>query len=788
MEERRAWMEQMERYEERQRIQLEQDIAQRTASIEELPLYELFADKEGEELVANAVEVNGTLLLPSELEDPSSRFWGRPLNSSQPLEIYVLQSQSTPGPRLLLSEKETKGFVETAILGDVGNYDLQLVSLDSSDFSHVQLTLGQVQDGQFSIPLSPPLSNAVALLETSKGFLPVGIYDSSENKLLPLSHWGHLDLVTFEEPALPSASDAPSEEYYVLETPFQQLVFSNIGGALAEVNLPFEDESNELSIVKEVQFDRVLESRQSPKSRFPSHPYLTPDKRGEHSSPVNGGYYPLLRRAVSEEGLGHVNPQWLSLAVTSQFPEVAELVYEVKSFDSRSITFEATQRHRRITKTFTLPEDPDAAPYCFDVKIRVDGDARGLWLTSGVPEVEWVSGAPVPEVKYQVRRQDQLDVETVKLPGDSTTMSSVYADWICNSNGFFGIILDPQSKGAAGLKLDKINGESFASRAVDPDSPQRRYQAKDLPGYLTMIPLSPQGGTMEFRVFAGPLAESVLKQVDATYSDPSLGYTPNYWGARSFHGWFRFISQPFARFLFVLMTFFHKVTDSWGWSIILLTIVLRILLYPLNAWSMKSMSKMKKLGPELQALQEKYKKDPKRVQLETMNLYRERGVNPLGGCFPMLIQMPFLIGMFDLLKSTFELRGASFIPGWIDDLTAPDVIFSWKQSFFLIGNELHLLPILLGAVMFLQARVSSPMPTTGELTDQQRQQKAMSSMMTVVFTVLFYNFASGLNLYFFSSMLLGIAQQWFINRSIDAQPLEPVVLVSKEKKKKKKKK
>src|SRR4029079_8667275 len=112
------------------------------------------------------------------------------------------------------------------------------------------------------------------------------------------------------------------------------------------------------------------------------------------------------------------------------------------------------------------------------------------------------------------------------------------------------------------------------------------------------------------------------------------------------------------------------------------------------------------------------------------NLYRERGVNPLSGCLPMLIQMPFLIGMFDLLKSTFELRGASFIPGWIDDLAAPDVLFRWQTPIFFIGNEFHLLPIILGVVMFLQQRLMSSAPSDANLmTDQQRQQRVMGNVM-----------------------------------------------------------
>ena len=176
---------------------------------------------------------------------------------------------------------------------------------------------------------------------------------------------------------------------------------------------------------------------------------------------------------------------------------------------------------------------------------------------------------------------------------------------------------------------------------------------------------------------------------------------------------------------------------------------------------------MQKIAPQVTAIQEKFKKDPKRAQLEVMNLYREKGTNPFSGCLPLLIQLPFLIGMFDLLKSTFGLRGASFIPGWIDNLTSPDILFSWNYPIFFFGTDFHLLPFLLGGIMWLQQRFTSPLPKDSKmLTDQQKQQRMMGNIMTIVFTVMFYNFPSGLNIYWLSSMALGILQQWWMTRKM----------------------
>ena len=189
---------------------------------------------------------------------------------------------------------------------------------------------------------------------------------------------------------------------------------------------------------------------------------------------------------------------------------------------------------------------------------------------------------------------------------------------------------------------------------------------------------------------------------------------------------------------------------------------------------------MQEIAPEIAKINEKYKKDPKKVQTEIMAVYRSRGVNPLSGCFPMLIQLPFLIGMFDLLKSSFELRGAPFIPGWIDNLAAPDVLFSWTTPIPLIGNEFHLLPILLGLVMFVQQKFMTPSVDPKTMTDSQRQQKAMGTLMPVIFTAMFYQFASGLNIYWLSSMILGVAQQWWTNRGLKVD--EPKVEVITKKK------
>lgn len=545
------------------------------------------------------------------------------------------------------------------------------------------------------------------------------------------------------------------ENLYVIENQYQQLVFSSVGGGLAEINLPFQTKENQSSVVREIRFDRTLESNYPQDDRFPKASYLTYEGKKDEGS--LGGYYPLLRRSLP--------PEYYGLVIVSDDPATARLNYSLKSLSKDSIELEASDGSRRITKTISFPQNIDDAPYCIDVSIKIDGDSRGLWMTTGVPEVEIVSGSSTPTLKYLVTRNKKPVVEQIDLPKTSLSFGSVNPNWICNSNGFLGVILDPRTKTGSGFSAFLVSGDTAPTRLSVIDAQYDLFPPSKYPGYDMRVPFPSSSQSSTFRVFAGPFASKILEKIDTTYSDPKSGYYTDYMMSQSFHGWFSFISEPFAKFLFFLMKIFYFVTRSWGFSIILLTVALRVMLYPLNAWSIKSTSKMQKVAPQVAALQEKYKKDPKKAQMEIMGLYRSKGVNPLGGCLPLLIQMPFLIGMFDLLKSTYELRGVSFIPGWIDNLTAPDFVFSWNYPIWFFGTSFHLLPFLLGAVMYFQQKMSSTGPKDKALmTDQQKQQKFMGNMMTIVFTVLFYHFPSGLNIYWLSSMLLGILQQWWTNK------------------------
>lgn len=550
-----------------------------------------------------------------------------------------------------------------------------------------------------------------------------------------------------------------NETFYVLENDYQQLVFSSAGGSLAEINLPLKNSQHPKSYVKEIDFDRTIVASSPANARFPLHAYQAPG--GGEKEGVVGGYYPLLRRGINGKT---ISPEYYALNIVGDDPSVAYTNFRMTRFESNLIEFQGTVNGARVTKTYTIPAERNG-PYCFHLDVQVDGDASGLWLTSGVPDAEIVSNAYSPLLRIQVTKNKVSDVDTIDLPKKGPLqVDTVSPNWISNCNGFLGVIMDPLESIGQGYKTVQIEGDKAPTRLTLIDPGYNLYPAQDYPGYATLLPL--KSGLMPFRIFAGPYDTSLLKELDALYDDPAKHYNPDYTSALSIQGWFSFISQPFAKFLFFLMQLFYAITRSWAVSIILLTVALRAMMFPLNNWSIRSSIKMQEIAPRVKAIQERNKKDPRKAQVEVMNLYRESGINPMTGCFPVLLQMPFLIGMFYLLKSSFPLRGAVFIPGWIDDLSAPDVLFSWSQPIWFIGNEFHLLPILMGVTMWLQQKFTSKLPKDpSKLSDTEKQQKMMGNMMAVLFTVMFYNFPSGLNIYFMLSTLLGIAQQvWMVKK------------------------
>ncbi|WP_419419723.1 membrane protein insertase YidC [Legionella sp. D16C41] len=231
--------------------------------------------------------------------------------------------------------------------------------------------------------------------------------------------------------------------------------------------------------------------------------------------------------------------------------------------------------------------------------------------------------------------------------------------------------------------------------------------------------------TLDSKLYIGPEITSTLKAIA-----PGLDLTVDY-------GWLWFVSSA----LFSLMKAIHSVVGNWGWSIILVTILIKLAFFKLSATSYKSMANMRKLQPKLQALRERYGDDKAKISQATMELYKQEKVNPFGGCLPIIVQIPVFIALYWVLLESVELRQAPFI-FWIKDLAAAD--------------PYHVLPIIMGVTMLIQQRLNPAPP-------DPMQAKVMM-LLPIVFTALFWNFPAGLVLYWIVNNTLSILQQWYITR------------------------
>jgi YidC/Oxa1 family membrane protein insertase len=250
--------------------------------------------------------------------------------------------------------------------------------------------------------------------------------------------------------------------------------------------------------------------------------------------------------------------------------------------------------------------------------------------------------------------------------------------------------------------------------------------------------------TKSFMVYLGPLEYDILKKLE-------LSAMINF-------GW-KLVVRPIGEyFMLPIFTFLHKFISNYGIAIIIFSILMKILLYPLSITQLKSSQKMQLLGPELQKLRDKYKDDQKTQQKETMKLYSQYGINPAGGCLPLILQMPILYALWAVLRTSIDLRQANFFL-WITDLSVPDHFID--LPFSLLGiKTISGLALLMGITMFIQQKMT--------ITDPK--QKAMVYMMPVMFTLLFSNFPSGLNLYYFMFNLMSIGQQVWMNKFSSKKP------------------
>jgi len=323
-----------------------------------------------------------------------------------------------------------------------------------------------------------------------------------------------------------------------------------------------------------------------------------------------------------------------------------------------------------------------------------------------------------PAVYTDAAKFTKIDFKTIekRKPGDKPD-HEVSAD-----NGWVAMV---QHYFATAWLIDKTDGpkqpREFFTQKVDAN----QYSV----GMLVPLGTVAAGASKAFdaQLFVGPQEENRLAALA-----PGLELVKDY-------GWFTILAKP----LFWLLTQLHKFIGNWGWAIVGLVVLLKIAFYWLNATAYRSMAKMKAINPKVMALRERLKDKPQEMQQEMMRIYREEKVNPLGGCLPIMVQMPFFIALYWVLLSSVEMRNAPWI-GWIKDLSAIDPYF--------------ILPLLMTATSMFQTWLNPTPPDP--------VQAKMMWIMPLVFSVMFFFFPAGLVLYWLTNNILSITQQWLINKQL----------------------
>ena len=324
--------------------------------------------------------------------------------------------------------------------------------------------------------------------------------------------------------------------------------------------------------------------------------------------------------------------------------------------------------------------------------------------------------------KFYYTSSDSIELEIVE--GN--------ASWIGINNKYFLMSIIPDNR-------VKSFGHSYASL----DFKSRKVT----PSYNAFLAFSPSNNfTLSSKIYLGPLEYDTLKLENVGLENAiSFGWT---------------IIQPFTKGILFVLMFLKKYINNYGLVLILFAFIVRIVTGPLTKKAAISSQKMQSIQPKLQKIQKKYKNNPQKLNAETIALYRDNGVNPLGGCLPILIQMPLLFSLFLVFRTTIEFRGAGFF-WWINDLSQPDVIFELPFSVPLYGSYVCLLPLFMSITMFIQQSY-----TMAKNVDKNT--KIMMQSMSLVFFLIFNTFPSGLNLYYTVTNILSIFQQRSIRKNLNS--------------------
>ena len=435
---------------------------------------------------------------------------------------------------------------------------------------------------------------------------------------------------------------------------------------------------------------------------------------GKPSETVLLQYKQTIRK--DSPNIALINPQNASLALGAFFSDPDLKAFSSGEYQSvaqgNKVEFTRHANGYEVTKTYEL--SGNSYFLSNTIKVRAPGQSKQslgyLNVPVGQDSLTYDRNDPEKAWELVYLQNDSVQRAVAEKISAGETVKQGLTSWIAFGNRYFSTAIVNQSTTNPDVVLAKQSG--FVG------------------GYLRFPVIVAKGASeaqFKFQIYVGPKDFNALSQV------PRLHELIDY-------GFFSVFAYPLLR----LLQFFYRFVHNYGIAIILLTILVRLIFYPLSAKGARSMKSMQKLQPQIQALKAKYKDDMQRFNQEQMALFKAHKVNPLGGCFPMLVQIPVFIALYSVLANSIELFHAPFF-AWVQDLSAKD--------------PLYIFPVLMGVSMFIQQRMT---PMAGMDPVQQK----MMYFMPVIFTFMMINLPSGLTAYIFLSTVLGIVQQWVINKEM----------------------
>lgn len=447
-----------------------------------------------------------------------------------------------------------------------------------------------------------------------------------------------------------------------------------------------------------------------------------------------------------------------ALALTNLPGADAFTLFDIERADAESVVFRATRPDGVVVRrsfrllpdrddylirhetSFTNPTTATREIGRFGINIGtvapVSARDSGLYLNAGYfdTEARFINRNKFDPGFFERLFGSRTEPET-KITRESNLI------WASVKNQFFTGIATFDTP-AVGIEAERVNFGLV---------PGERRPRVGVTSTALLAPLSLAPG--ETRVvgldyFAGPKEYARLK--DLGQRQDLVMQFQIYW----IFGWAAF----FSKLLLACLSFIHSLIPNYGWSIIILTALIKILFFPLTAIAARSSKRMTKLAPKFKEIQEKYKDNPQKMQRELVGLYQKYGVNPLGGCIPILIQIPIFFGLFGMLQSASELRFADWL--WIRDLSMPDTIAT------VAGFPINIMPLIMSVTVIVQTRLMPTPPTADQF------QMKLFKLLPIVFCIFSYFFASGLVLYWTVNNLFSIGQQWYINRQPEPELVE----------------